>query len=452
MTINKKIIIFAILIMQIFNLKAQANSEIYKKISKEEKNFILKMQKQVKNNTKIHKKDANSITAWVRPGKITVLDFYAASHCAENKKFAFRFKDSEKTRLYYQTLQAYYYQCSKSPVLRDSMSNSKVIWTNYEDKSLFKFPEKHLFLYRKNTKTFKKMIKDAQKKDASFFKPEINKVYYKNENTIHIMGKKISNNLPARKIAADHCAKYNKNVYYFNEDHFSGIKASILFYCTDKTFFSHPKTGKEVRYTNDSAYFIKKSGSQKKMFKEEFKKYGAKSLISYYFFEASNDYLLTLELLYRAYDLNVKADEFKAQIEYNKNSKYSESEKLKSTKSLIDTGSIEIETKLTDASIVLSDLGRGYYEQSLPHAYSAAQNTVQLIITFKNVGEDIKSSGAQGILRNFGEITGIFQALPEINVFVKNMNSTIKLVFGGAKSKEVKDKGNLNKALDELNL
>ena len=79
-------------------------------------------------------------------------------------------------------------------------------------------------------------------------------------------------------------------------------------------------------------------------------------------------------------------------------------------------------------------------------------NTVQLIITFKNVGEDIKSSGAQGILRNFGEITGIFQALPEINVFVKNMNSTIKLVFGGAKSKEVKDKGNLNKALDELNL
>ena len=32
------------------------------------------------------------------------------------------------------------------------------------------------------------------------------------------------------------------------------------------------------------------------------------------------------------------------------------------------------------------------------------------------------------------------------------MNSTIKLVFGGAKEKKIRDKGNLNKSLDELNL
>ena len=87
-----------------------------------------------------------------------------------------------------------------------------------------------------------------------------------------------------------------------------------------------------------------------------------------------------------------------------------------------------------------------------PHAFSAAQNTVQLIITFQNVTQDIKSSGAKGFLKNFGEISGIFKTLPEINTFVKNMNSTIKLVFSGAKSKNVSDKGNLNKALNELNL
>ena len=449
---NKKITIFIVLIIQLLFLEAHSKSKIYSEISNEEKNFILKKQKQIKNDTKTHKSDANSIIAWVRPGKITVLDFLAAKHCAENKKFAFRFKDSGKTRLFYQNLEAYFYQCSKNLILKDSVSNSIVIWTNYEDQSLFKFPEKHLFLYRKTTNTYKKILKDAKKKDPSLFKPEINKVYFKDKNSIHIMGKKISNNIPARKIAADHCAKYKKNVYYFEEDYYSGIKASMLFYCTDKTFFSHPKTGKSVRYTNDSAYFIKKKNAQNKMFKEEFEKYGTKSLISYYFFEASNEYLTTLELLYRAYDLNLKADEFKAQIEYNKNSKYSESEKLKSTRSLLDKGSVEIEVKLTDASLVLSDLGRGYYEQSLPHAFSAAQNTVQLIITFQNVTQDIKSSGAQGFLKNFGEISGIFKTLPEINTFVKNMNSTIKLVFSGAKSKNVRDKGNLNKALDELNL
>ena len=152
--------------------------------------------------------------------------------------------------------------------------------------------------------------------------------------------------------------------------------------------------------------------------------------------------------MYRAYDLNVQADELKAQIEYNKNSKYSESQKLKSTKSLVDKGSIEIEAKLTDTSLVLSDLGRGYYEQALPYAFSAAQNTLQLSITFKNVVE----GGKQNILKNAGEIIGIFRVLPEISSFTKNMNSTIKLVFGGAKEKKVRDKGNLNKALNELNL
>ena len=76
----------------------------------------------------------------------------------------------------------------------------------------------------------------------------------------------------------------------------------------------------------------------------------------------------------------------------------------------------------------------------------------QVLVTSKNVGEDIKSGGKHAFLRNFGEIVGIFQALPEINSFVKNMNSTIKLVFGGAKTKKIRDKGNLNKALEELNL
>jgi len=447
--INKKVIIFIILIIQICLSEAQSNTKIYKEISKDEQKFILKNQKKIKQFTKIYKKDNNSITAVVRlGGGISLLDFLAASHCAEYKKFAFRFKNSGKTRFFFNGVEAYYYQCAENAILKDTVSNSQVKWTNYDDKSFFKYPEKHLFLYRKKTKTFDKILKDAKKKDPSIFKPEFYKVYYKDENTIHIIGKKASHNLPSRKIAANHCAKYNKNVYYFIDDYFSGVKESALFHCARKTFLSHPRTGKGVRFTNDSQYFIKSKASQQSMFKEEFKKYGVKSNISYYFFEASDDYLSALELLHRAYDLNVQADEFKAQIEYNKNSKYSESQKLKSTKSLMDKGSIEIEAKLTDASLVLSDIGRGYYEQSLPYAFSAAQNTIQLSITFKNVVE----GGKQNILKNAGEIIGIFTVLPEISSFTKNMNSTIRLVFGGAKEKKVRDKGNLKKALDELNL
>ena len=262
----------------------------------------------------------------------------------------------------------------------------------------------------------------------------------------------MSHNVPARKIAADHCAKYNKNVYYFEDDFYSGVKASMLFYCANKTFLSNPRTGKAVRFTNDSKYFIKLKASQQSMYKEEFEKYGAKSLISYYFFEASNDYLSALELLYRAYDLNVRADEYKAQIEYNKNSKYSESQKLKSTSSLVDKGSIEIESKLNNESLLLSEEGRKYYGQSMPYAFSAYKNSALILITANNVREDIKSSGKKGFLGNIGEIFGILKILPDLNSFIQNMRSTIKLVIGGAKEKKVKDKGNLNKALNELNL
>ena len=70
----------------------------------------------------------------------------------------------------------------------------------------------------------------------------------------------------------------------------------MLFYCANKTFLLNPKTGKAVRFTNDSQYFIELKASQQSMYKEEFKKYGSNSLISYYFFEASNDYLSSLEL------------------------------------------------------------------------------------------------------------------------------------------------------------
>ena len=450
---------FLILTFIIFSTISLANTKIYTEISKEEQNLILKNNKKIKKFTKNFKKNESAIFAFVGPGNsISLLDFLASSHCAKYKKFAYRFKDSGKTRVFFQIpnyenlLEAYYYQCSENVIIKNTLTNSKVIWTNYDDKSIYKYPERHLFLYRKKTKTFNKILKAAKKKDPSIFKTEYYKVYYKDEKTIHIIGKGASHNLPARKIAASHCAKYKKNVYYFEDSFYAGISSSMLFNCTAKTFFSHPTTGKAVRFTNDSQYFIKLKASQKNMFKNEFKKYGSSSLISYYFFEASNDYLSSLELLYRAYDLNVQADEFKAQIEYNKNSKYSESQKLKSTKSLIDKGSIKIEAKLTDASVILSDLGRGYYEQALPYAYSAAQNTLQLAITFKNVSEDIKSGGKQAFLKNFNEVVGIFKALPEINLFIKNLNSTVKLVFGGAKEKKIRDKGNLNKALDKLNL
>ena len=160
-----KISIFLIFIIQIGISNAQSETKIYEEISIEEKNFILKYQQRIKNETIIYKKDENHIIAVTRPAAPRILlDFLAVSHCAEFNKFAFRFKDSGKTRIFYNQIEAYYYRCSANIILKDSLSNSKVVWTNYDDKSFYKYPEKHLFLYRKKTKTFNKILKAAKKK------------------------------------------------------------------------------------------------------------------------------------------------------------------------------------------------------------------------------------------------------------------------------------------------
>ena len=44
------------------------------------------------------------------------------------------------------------------------------------------------------------------------------------------------------------------------------------------------------------------------------------------------------------------------------------------------------------------------------------------------------------------------QIVPEIPKLAKNMSSTIGLVFSGAKEKKIRDNGNLNAKLKELDL
>ena len=74
--------------------------------------------------------------------------------------------------------------------------------------------------------------------------------------------------------------------------------------------------------------------------------------------------------------------------------------------------------------------------------------------TLKNTKQNVTSSGdlVTGLLSNLGEVVGIATILPEIPQFTKNMVTTSKLIFSGAKSKKIRDAGNHSKALDQLKL
>ena len=55
-------------------------------------------------------------------------------------------------------------------------------------------------------------------------------------------------------------------------------------------------------------------------------------------------------------------------------------------------------------------------------------------------------------LANFNELYGMATILPKIPNFARNIASTTKLIFTGAKTKKIKDKAKNKDALDELDL
>ena len=189
---------------------------------------------------------------------------------------------------------------------------------------------------------------------------------------------------------------------------------------------------------------------------KSFGEFGASSEVSYYFFQASGHYLKALEFLHRAYDNNVEADKIYASLEYMKNSKIDENERLSSTKLLIDSSSQSIKASVQNSSVALSELGRTYYEKALPFAFAAAESTINLYgatsRTIQNITSNTGGSSLNSLLANAAEVGAIASVLPDLPAFVKNMNTTIKFVFSGAKEKKIRDNGNLSKALDELEL
>ena len=188
--------------------------------------------------------------------------------------------------------------------------------------------------------------------------------------------------------------------------------------------------------------------------KSQFKKYNATSTVSYLFFESSENYLISIELLYRAYDLNTDADKIRSHIAYMKESKSSEKNRLSSTRQIVQTQSIVISNNIEDQSLELSEQGKVYYAQALPYALNAAISTYNLYHVASNTISNVGDSGdvVFGILNNLNNVIGIAQILPQIPSYSKNMFKTTKLIISGAKVRKIKDSTNVNKALDELNL
>ena len=188
--------------------------------------------------------------------------------------------------------------------------------------------------------------------------------------------------------------------------------------------------------------------------KSQLEKYNSTNAVSYLFFESSENYLISLELLYRAYDLNAEAENIRSHLTYMKDSKSSEKNRLSSTRQIVQAQSLLIRNNIKDESLQLSEQGRTYYAQSLPYALNAAISTYNLYHAATNAVKNVGNNGdiVVGILNNLNNIMGIAQVLPQLPSYSKNMYQTTRLIITGAKIRKIKDSTNVNKALDELKL
>ena len=198
-----------------------------------------------------------------------------------------------------------------------------------------------------------------------------------------------------------------------------------------------------------------KQDNGNKIEKHMLERYRATSDISFFFFEASLNYLQALELLYRAYDNNIEADKINASISYLKESKSSEADRLNSTKSIIGTSTIKLQSNLQDTSYILSEKGRGYYEQSLPFVVGATESTIYLYNSSRGALQKFSQLGGLSIdslLSNSNDLVAAATIIPEIPQFSRDLIKTAKLVLNGAKEKKIRNEGKYSKALDQLNL
>ena len=423
----------------------------YAELKDLEKKTLIKYEKLSK-KIKIIKTDENSIELSKDVPDIKAGQYIAAEYCAKKKLFAYSFKDSGFGTWYEPPFKrAKFFYCTDQLIFVNPFTNKEVTWTNYDKVKYYQYPDEHLFLYREMRSIYRRALEKEKKLNPKNFKADPFKIVYKDENEIHIKGYPIGDLNRERYIANEHCKSLNKQYYFFEDSFLQGRFGTLLFHCSDKNLASNPLSGLPQIYATGSENYSNTSVQNTDLNASQMLKYSSTSNITYLYFEASDNMMKSLELLYRAYDQNVEADKLKAQISYNRESKYSEQDKLASTRSIIDDSSKEINAKLVDTSQTLTDSGRIYYQKSLPYAFNAAQNSYKLTITIKETFEKGSQDGAS-LLSLANEFIGFFTIAKDLPQLAKDIFTTSQLVFSGAKTKKIKDSENLGKALDDLEL
>tara|TARA_Y100000748_G_C15497068_1_gene488582 strand:+ start:572 stop:1225 length:654 start_codon:yes stop_codon:yes gene_type:complete len=175
---------------------------------------------------------------------------------------------------------------------------------------------------------------------------------------------------------------------------------------------------------------------------------GGKTQLLAKFDQSSQHFMLAQEILLRAVGKNTEADIVKAGIEYSKNSKNSEADRLANSIKVTTQASKTLESVESLKSGGLSAEGKVLYVKSFPSAIKGLKATIQLVPVSKTMVAGVSANPMSA----FKELGGVAKIIPKIPGYISNVSSVMGLIISGAQANDIEGTEDLQGSLGELEL
>ena len=156
--------------------------------------------------------------------------------------------------------------------------------------------------------------------------------------------------------------------------------------------------------------------------------------------------MLAQEILLRAVGKNTEADIVKAGIEYSKNSKNSEADRIANSIKVTTQASKALESVDSLKSGGLSAEGKVLYVKSFPSAIKGLKATIQLVPVSKTMVAGVSANPMSA----FKELGGVAKIIPKIPGYISNVTSVMGLIISGAQANDIEGTEDLQASLGEL--
>ena len=162
------------------------------------------------------------------------------------------------------------------------------------------------------------------------------------------------------------------------------------------------------------------------------------------FFESSLEYMEAQAYLFDALDMNDEASKTRKSIDFVKNEKNKEGQRLTNAFNSVSENSTAIEGALTKEAATSAE-AKVAYAKSLPHAVKGLIGTVKLPPEAKALLDTLKADKMAAL-----KMGDFMKVLPKIPQYVQNATTVGKLVVTGAKSREVEGADDATAAMGDL--